>query len=139
MRIGLAIFALAGLGAAAAVSSTEWRKHQGCSSHVEHTLRGPADRDVQIVEDVCDLDIEYVYLQSRDLRRRWLIFSYERMGGSPMFRREDVAPTVTWLDRRRLLIEIDVVSHIFERRAIVGGIDVQYRVGHEVYPGPLPH
>jgi hypothetical protein len=136
MRIGLVVFALLTLAAAAAVGRAGFRGQERCSSQVEQTVTGLADRDVLIVDEVCDTEIERVYLQTRDSRRRWLIFSYERMGPSPMLQREDVPPTVTWLDSRHLRIDIDVVSQVFERREVVEGIHVQYRIGREMYPAP---
>jgi hypothetical protein len=134
MRVIATAFALAVLaGAAWAVWAV--RSRHDCFNHVEQVIRGAAGYDVQTVEEVCDVDTELIYLVPRDSEQRRLIFSYVRMGVSPMFRREDVAPTIRWLDRTHLLIEIDLVEQILERQDMVQGIHVQYRIGRVLYPG----
>ena len=134
MRIWIGLFVLVVLGAGGLAAGRWWQAQTACFRNVEQIVRGPADRDAQIVEEVCDVDIEYVYVQRRGSADRQLVFSYARMAGSPMLQREDVPPTVTWPDAGHLRIAIDVVSQVLERHETVEGIAVQYRIGREMYP-----
>ena len=134
MRIWIILFLLLVLGAGALAAGRWWRTQTACFRNVEQIVRGPADRDAQIVDEVCDVEIEYVYLHRRRSDDRQLLFSYARMAGSPMLQREDVPPTVSWLDAGHLRIAIDVVSQVLERHETVEGIEVEYRIGREMYP-----
>lgn len=133
MRRILILCALATL-AGAAWTAWAWWSRDDCFRQVEQRLRGPDAYDAEIVDEVCDADIEYVYLRERESGGRSLVLSYFRVAASPMFRRRDVPPNVGWLDRTHLLIEIDMVSEIIEQHETANGIQVQTRIGRVLYP-----
>ena len=132
MRRVLRLGALAAL-AYAGWTAWAWWSRDDCFRQVEQRVRGPDGYDAEIVDEVCDVEIEYVYLRARDTGERSLVFSYQRMAGSPMFQRADVPPTVRWLDRTHLLVAIDMVSSIAERHGSVNGVGIQYRIGRIAY------
>ncbi len=133
MRIWTGLFVPLVLGAGGLAAGRWWQAQTARYRNVERIVRGPADRDAQIVDEICDVSIEYVYVQRRESADRQLVFSYYPMAASPMLQREDVPPTVTWLDAGHLRIAIDVVSQVLERHERVEGIAVQYRIGREIY------
>jgi len=115
--------------ALAAYAVREVRAQFKCFDTVEQNVIGPGDLNVEVGEEVCDQDMERLYLTSRSTSDRLLIFSYDRTPASPMIRREDVPPDVTWLDADHLRISIDVVDQVASQRSRVGRVDVEYRIG----------
>ena len=125
--LSLALLTLAPLAAARAANP-----QTGCYEHIEQTLTGAGDLKVEVVEQVCDADIERVYVTNRS-SGRVLIFSYYRTGVSPMMRRADLPPTITWLDADHLRIDIDVIDQVVSQRSRVGRVHVEYRIGRTIY------
>jgi hypothetical protein len=132
------IFLLSLTAIIAALAATcigrELRKRFGCYDNLEQTVTGPADLDVQVIDELCDSEMELVYVTSSRSGRRVLIFSYYRTPPSPMIRREDVPPTIRWLDSTHLLVSIDVVDQVTRQRYDVEGVQVGYRIGRILYP-----
>ena len=121
------------IGALAAYAITEAGARFACLDSVEQTVAGPGDLSVEVGEEVCDADMERLYLTSRSTSERVLILSYYRTAASPIDRREDVPPTVTWLATDHLLISIDVVDQVVWQRSSVRGVRVEYHIGRTVY------
>ncbi len=92
MRIWTGLFVLLVLGAGGLAAGPWWQAQTACYRNVEQIVRGPADRDAQIVDEICDVNIEYVYVQRRGSADRQLVFSYYPMAASPTLQREDVPP-----------------------------------------------
>jgi hypothetical protein len=123
-----------------AIALRFWSFRQGmehCESHVEATVPGPGAYDAKVVEEGCDgivgSDTMSIVLSSRVRRKDSAVFVYSRKTGDPSRSRQDVSPTVTWLDKDTVEISIDMVASIQTQLGEVDGVKVRYRVGAVEY------
>jgi hypothetical protein len=110
---------------------------EACATQVSQTVPGPGIYDIKVLEEACDgiagSDTMSVVLSSHSLAKDRAVFVYERKNADPRLSRQDVPPTVTWLDKDEVEVSIDMVSYIRTTLDQADGVKIHYSIGAVEY------